>query len=466
MFQTKRIRVLQCIRQGLIGGGESHLLSLTENLNKSVFEPIVLSFTDGPMVDRLKDMKIENHVLFTEKPFDIKTWGAVKSLLIEKQIQVIHAHGTRANSNILWAAKSLKIPIIYTIHGWSFHQDQNIFVRGIRIMAERFYIFADRNISVSVSNQQSGKKYIPSFKSTVIANGIDLAKFNPANQFADVKKELGIEKDVLIVLFAARFNAHKQPLPLISAFAKLLPGLPRLHLLMVGDGDQKKEAMALVNKAGIQEQVTLLPFRQDIPALLAATDVFVLPSLWEGLPIGLLEAMAMGKAVIATRVDGTIEIINHKENGYLIETAGIQENLLTALKEVVQNTALRSQFGKNAVTSIRKKYSAEAMTRSIENVYTELISKYPEYLTMEFTRIADIKRLNFIIKVLNERLPENAVVLDVGCGNGVISRTLGKEGFRVKGVDVSEKAINKAIALNTNPRVKFEVRSAEGTRGG
>jgi 2-polyprenyl-3-methyl-5-hydroxy-6-metoxy-1,4-benzoquinol methylase len=80
---------------------------------------------------------------------------------------------------------------------------------------------------------------------------------------------------------------------------------------------------------------------------------------------------------------------------------------------------------------------------------------------MEFERIADIKRLNFIIKVLRDRLPAGAEVLDVGCGNGVISRSLGEQGFKVRGIDVSEKAIAKAKALNTFPNVRFEVVSAE-----
>lgn len=80
---------------------------------------------------------------------------------------------------------------------------------------------------------------------------------------------------------------------------------------------------------------------------------------------------------------------------------------------------------------------------------------------MEFERVADIKRLKFIIKVLQTKLPKDAVVLDVGCGNGVISRSLGEQGFHVKGIDISEKTIEKARSLNKFPNVKFEVKSAE-----
>ena len=130
---NKKIRVLECIRQGQIGGGESHLLSLVENLNKDVYEPVVLSFTDGPMIDRLKALNIPVHIIPSNKPFDFKVWGKVKQLMLDEKIDLVHAHGTRANSNVFRAAKSLKKPLAYTIHGWSFHVDQPFLLRKITV---------------------------------------------------------------------------------------------------------------------------------------------------------------------------------------------------------------------------------------------------------------------------------------------------------------------------------------------
>ena len=172
---------MECIRQGQIGGGESHLLSLVELLDQSRFEPVVLSFTDGPMVARLQQMNIPVHIIPTTRPFDITKWKEVKQLLGKEKIDLVHAHGTRANSNVLWAARSLGIPVIYTVHGWSFHPDQGKVVRTIRIMGERYLTSkSDLNISVSASNQKTGKDHLGSFESIVINNGIDLKKFDPA----------------------------------------------------------------------------------------------------------------------------------------------------------------------------------------------------------------------------------------------------------------------------------------------
>jgi len=366
----RKMKILECIRQGLIGGGESHLLVLVENLDREKYEPVVLSFTDGPMINCLNEMGIKNYIIHTLRPFDLRVWRKVKKLLVTEKIDMVHVHGSRANSNVLWAARSLKIPVIYTIHGWSFHPDQPAISRGLRIMGEKYLTSrTDLNISVSESNKQSGKKYISSFESVVINNGIDQGRFNPTGRFKDIRKELRLPPEKVVILFIARFTAHKQPLALIHAFSKAVSKNSQLHLLMVGEGDQKAEGMQLVRKYGIQNNVTFLPFRQDVPDVLAAADIYVLPSLWEGLPIALLEAMAMGKAIIGTDVDGTREVIQDGVNGLLIGTDKLEFNLEEKLVLLSADASLRERLSKNAVNTVKDKYNAKTMTRKIEEIY-------------------------------------------------------------------------------------------------
>jgi glycosyltransferase involved in cell wall biosynthesis len=372
----KKIRVLECIRQGQTGGGESHLLSLVEHLDKTVYEPVVLSFTDGPMIDRLKAMGVPTHIIHTEKPFDIRKWKKVKQLMRREKIALVHAHGTRANSNVFWAAKSLKLPVVYTVHGWSFHKDQHPLVRSIRVSGERLLTSKmDVNISVSESNKRSGREYLPAFDSLVINNGIDQQRFDPSGTFKNIREELGIAPAAILILFIARFTAHKQPLVLLRAFAAAVKKMPALQLLMVGDGDQKAEALQLVKTLDIESKVIFLPFRQDVPDVLAAADIFVLPSLWEGLPIGLLEAMSMGKTVIGTDVDGTCEVIENNVNGLLIGTEDLDQKLSAAILQLAGDAALRDTFSENAKRTVQHRFNAAAMTRQIEDVYAGLIKK-------------------------------------------------------------------------------------------
>jgi glycosyltransferase involved in cell wall biosynthesis len=370
----KKIKILQGIRQGKIGGGESYLLSLVENLDRSRFEPVVLSFTDGPMVERLQDLGIKTHIIPTETPFDVRVWKRVKNLVVEEGIDLVHAHGTRAASNVFWAAKKAKLPLIYTCHAWSFHRDQNSVVKKLRILGEQFLTTkADVNICGSKANRETGRQLFKNFDAVIINNSIDPKRFNPYGVFKNIRAELGIKPDEILVTSIARFTLQKQPLKLIAAFAEVSRKISNVRLLMVGDGEQKEQAIKLIQKLNLQDKIILQPFRQDVPDVLAAADIFVLPSLWEAFPIALLEAMSMGKAVIATNVDGTPEIIEAEKNGLLIEVEGLQKNIADALIRLCSDAELRRRLQQAALKSIYNTYNVETLARKNEAIYQRLV---------------------------------------------------------------------------------------------
>ncbi|WP_341836304.1 glycosyltransferase family 4 protein [Chitinophaga pollutisoli] len=377
MESNGKIRVLQAIRQGLIGGGESHVLSLVAALDKERFDPVVLSFTDGPMIDRLREMGVTYHVIPSMRAFDPSTWKAVKRLIEEERIDIVHSHGSRAASNLLLPARWSKRPMIYTIHGWSFHDDQPVLQKTMRIWSERVLTSASAaNIAVSASNRDTGVRHFPGFKADVVNNGIDRKRFDPQGHFPDVRKELGIAADKTVVGFIARMTIQKDPQTLLRAFAELLRTQRDVVLLMVGEGELKEEAVALAKQLGIENEVVFQPFRTDVPALLHAMDIYCLPSLWEGLPIGLLEAMAMGKAVVATATDGTKEIVRHGENGCIVpEKDPVALAAAIAALHLSPDEMARLQHAARA--TVDRQFSQESMTRQIEDIYSRIISKQP-----------------------------------------------------------------------------------------
>jgi glycosyltransferase involved in cell wall biosynthesis len=246
----------------------------------------------------------------------------------------------------------------------------------MRIMGEKWLTeHTTLNISISPSNQNAGKKFIPGFQSRMIRYGVNTQRFNPAAKFPDIRKELGIPADKVVVVFVARVTHHKQPLALVEGFAQAVAQQPNLHLLMVGDGDQKQEVIELVKNLNISEHVTLQPFRQDVPAVLAASDVFVLPSLWEGLPLGLLEAMTMGKAIIASNVDGTCDVIQHYKDGILVETDKLVNNLVAPLVAVGKDTGLRRVLQTASRETAQKRFSIVSMLNDVEQIYLELLDR-------------------------------------------------------------------------------------------
>ncbi|WP_298712183.1 glycosyltransferase, partial [Chitinophaga sp.] len=135
----------------------------------------------------------------------------------------------------------------------------------------------------------------------------------------------------------------------------------------------KQAAVDTAAALGISDKVIFDNFRQDVPAVLQGIDIYCLPSLWEGFPIGVLEAMAMGKTVVATDVDGTREAVTHEENGWLIPPKNTAA-LAGAIAKMAADEPLRAKLSQAAIQMVQEKYNVSGMTRRIENVYTSLFS--------------------------------------------------------------------------------------------
>jgi glycosyltransferase involved in cell wall biosynthesis/cellulose synthase/poly-beta-1,6-N-acetylglucosamine synthase-like glycosyltransferase len=373
MIENKKIRILHAIRQGKVGGGETHVLDLVNQLDPDKYESVILSFTEGPMVDKLKADGFKTYVVYTEKPFNLNIWGKVKEIVLQEKIDLIHAHGTRANSNTFSSARSLKIPLIYTVHGWSFHPDQSRLVKMIRTWSERFLVgAADQTICVSQSNLNEGMTRFPMPEASVIVNGINQVKFDPNNEYKNIRAEFGIGDEVILVGYIARITAQKAPLTFLKAIANI-PGSLNVKFLIVGDGDLKPQMLTLAEELKLNSRIIFVDFRSDIPDILNAIDIFCLPSLWEGLPIALLEAMAMRKAIIATAIDGTKDLVTNMENGILIPPLNV-EKLAGAIQLLIDNPKLRVELGVKAGAIVKEKYNIQMMTRRIEETYKKVIN--------------------------------------------------------------------------------------------
>lgn len=373
-MNTKK-NILITIRQGKIGGGETHVLQIVENYDQNQFNLFVLSFTFGEMIDKLKKINVDCYVIETLKPFDIRIWKKVKNLAKKLDIDLIHAHGSRAMSNSFWASRTLKIPTIYTVHGWSFHKTDKTWVYKVKTIIESFLTNQARlTICVSKSNQEEGEKNFQLKNSIVIENGIDLNKFNPNNKYENLKLSLKIDPSKSIVIYLSRLTKQKDPLTIIKSMQNIVEATNDIILVIVGDGEMRKTCEQFVKELDLTESVIFLGFRQDIASLLNNSDIYCLPSLWEGLPIGLLEAMSMGKPCIATSVDGNKEVITHNYNGILIEPKNHRQ-LAEHILNLYFNKNLRDKLAINAKNTIKTKYSIQKMMRKLTIVYANILYK-------------------------------------------------------------------------------------------
>lgn len=368
----KRIKVLETIRQGSFGGGETYLYNLVSGLDKERFEPVVLSFTEGAMVDNLRKDGIKTHVIHTLKPFDFKKFGQVKQIITDENIDLLHAHGTRASTNTLIPASSKKIKRIYTVHGWSFHTGNNVLVTKSRILSEKF-LTGKANITIcgSKGDIRQGKKYCKNGNYKLVYNSIDTSKYDPKLNIKNLRSEFGFGESDFIVSDIARLTFQKDPLTFIRAIPIVSEKVKNVKFFMVGDGELKEDILALTNKLNVQDKIVFSPFRSDVKELLNLSDVFVLPSLWEVVPLGLLEAMSMEKACIATNIDGTNEALNDNENGLFMEPNSY-EQLAEKIILLAENKELKKSLGEKARKTVVEKFDLKELVGKNELIYEEL----------------------------------------------------------------------------------------------
>ena len=371
----EKTKVLEVIRQGQIGGGESHLADLVELMDKTVYEPVCLSFTPGEMVGRLESMGIKCYVIETTKPFNLSIQKRITAIINDEHIKMIHAHGTRAASNVLLPALRLKLPLIYTVHGWSFHDDQKKMVYTIRKWSEKLIChFASRVICVSEGNAETGRSSFGLANPIVIKNGVNLNRFNPKRQSAQQRADFGFDDKDFIIGFVARCTKQKDPIHFLKAVKLAHQADGNIKGLFIGEGDMDSEVNHFIAENHMEGYVFRSPFRTDIQDMLLLMDVYCLPSLWEGLSIGLLEAMATGRAIVATPTDGTKEVIVHEQNGLIIPFSS-PESTSAAFVRLLNDEELRHKCQQNAASLVANRFNAQFTADAVVDIYNNLSNK-------------------------------------------------------------------------------------------
>ncbi|SFV32997.1 glycosyltransferase [Thermoflavifilum thermophilum] len=369
-----KIHILHAIRQGKIGGGETYILQLIDGMDSSIYQHSVLSFTDGPMIHALMDKGIQCIIIPIRKAFHFSSFSCLLRLLNSIRPDIIHVHGSRAASNLVPVARLLKIPVLYTIHGWSFHPGQSRIYFHLRRIAENWITrHTTLNINVSYADQQSGQYYLNKFNSVVVRNGVDLNKFTRKYVTSHIRPELAIPDDAVVISFVARMTTQKNPFLLLNAFEKALYKIDhQIFLILVGDGELMSDISAWLASHNLLSYVRLLGFRQDIPDILAATDIYCLPSLWEGLPIGLLEAMAMENAIVVSDIPPHREVIKNGHNGLLFAPQD-HNSLASLLLQLCSSRDLRSRLQMAARHTVETEFNVIHMIHQMEDIYERIV---------------------------------------------------------------------------------------------
>lgn len=368
----KKIKVLEFIDKTFLGGGQKNLLSLIDYLDKDLFDLSVCSNPQGHLVDELKQRNVTHYPVSMNKRFNKKPIKEIEAILRENKFDIIHTHGGVAGFYGRWAARKYRqLSVVHTLHGVHYLYYRNIIKKHLYICLERIFSrFTDAVIFVSQANIKKGRKFklASKEKMVLIENGIDFSMWE--NQNLEKNKEYETRKGPLLGT-VARLHPQKNIPLLLKAGAKMKERYPGLKIFIVGDGPLRGKLERLNKRLGTNEAIDFLGERKDIPSLISKLDIFVLPSLWEGLPYVLLEAAAFKKPVVGTDVDGIREMIKNERTGILVSPKK-PEDLAEAVERLLKNREWAEKMGCDLYKSVREKYSISTMVDKIQELYTRL----------------------------------------------------------------------------------------------
>jgi glycosyltransferase involved in cell wall biosynthesis len=304
---------------------------------------------------------------------DLTALWKLVALLRQEQPHIVHTHTSKAGVLGRLAARIVGIPVIvHTPHGHVFYGHFRSISSWVFLQIERAMArITDEWIALTTAEKtehlERGIGLADQF--AVIPSGIDIDRFKGARAAGKVIPEwFDCPPDATVIGSVGWLTDIKGHRFLVDAVAQLKQEYPHLHLVILGSGDQHDALLRQAGTAGISQAVHLVGCREDVELALAGMDCFVLPSLNEGMGRALIEAMAAGLPVIASRVGGIPALIDDGQNGLLV-AAGDSLALAVALRRILSNPTWAYILGQNAMQSIGTGYGVPAMVRAIESVY-------------------------------------------------------------------------------------------------
>jgi glycosyltransferase involved in cell wall biosynthesis len=307
---------------------------------------------------------------------DLKAFFALIDVFKKERPQLVHTHTSKAGLLGRWAAFFAKTDIIiHTPHGHVFWGYFNKWKTTCFIILERLSaVITDKIITLTDQEKKDHVRFkiAPDKKFTVIHSGVDLTAFSEVRINAAVmKNKLGIPPQAIVVGTAGRLTPIKGQRYLLEAAARISSPTGDLFFVFLGDGELAADLARMSSLLGIKKAM-FLGWRQDIPEVMSTFDIFVLPSLNEGMGKVLIEAMALGKPIVASNVGGIPDLVTHNHNGLLFPPANV-EGLVNSMNILLHDPAKREEMGEKG-KDIAAAFSADAMLQKVERLYAEVLS--------------------------------------------------------------------------------------------
>lgn len=369
-----RITVLHLVGSLRVGGAEQQVVSLAPLFDRKQFRIIVCAMQPGGgLRGRLDQSDIQYVCLHYRVRSHILAMLRFISLLKREKVSVLHTHMYSASRFGRIAGVLARVPVmIATDHGhdpwktWRHTAFDRVLLR---------YTALRIGVSQDVVDLIKARENPPPEKLAMIPNGVDPERFKAGEiERNAVRAELGISDDAVLVGAVGRLAEPKALHVLIEAVSHLVKRVPQARLVLVGDGPLKPELEKQAAGLGVSDRVLFAGTRMDIPAVLAAIDVFAISSKREGLPVVLLEAMAGGRPIVTTKVGGIPEVVRDHQEALLVPPDA-PAALADAMSEIISDPELAAELGRRARERVSSEFSIAATARKLEQVYSGLLEK-------------------------------------------------------------------------------------------
>lgn len=366
----RRVKVLQLISSAGYYGAENMLLNLCASQEKAGCENSLLLFynTHVPNVEfyeRARRRGLSVRMVHCNGRADWRAVRQIEEYIQEDEVDLVHTHGYKADLYGYLAAWRCHKPAVATCHNWvGGTAALGIYNHLDRMALKKFNALAAVSDAVAHRLLAFG---VPAEKIKTIANGIDVKAFERA-------EPLPRDEGSTVLGVVARLDLQKGFEYLLRAARELCQMFPGLKIVIAGEGPDRNAIEGMIEQFGLQSSVVLAGQQSNMPALYAAMDIFVLPSLNEGLPMTVLEAMAASKPVIATRVGAIPGVIKDGENGLLVAPKD-SEGLRNAVAGLLNDPERRRRLGDQAHAWVSQHYTSEAMALKYREMYEEVLGK-------------------------------------------------------------------------------------------
>jgi glycosyltransferase involved in cell wall biosynthesis len=368
---TRPLRTLFIHTSMPIGGAETLTVNLIRRLDRNRFAPELCCLKQPGPLGEILATEIPVHDSLLASKYDLRVWPRMIKLLRDRQIDAVVTVG--AGDKMFWgrlSARRVSVPVILSaLHstGWP---------DGIGRLNRMLTPITDGFIAVAPSHGRFlvDEERLPAGKVFVIPNGVDTDRFAPVPDVAAVRRKLGIGPADPVVTIVAALRPEKNHELFLEMAASIHRELPAAHFLIIGDGPRRESLEQLARDLGIERSVHFLGSRDDVPSLLSATDVFALTSHNEANPVSILEAMSIGRPVVATDVGSIREALYEGVTGHLVEP-GNAAQLTIRVRDLLRDPLRAQAMGAAAREKVVSRWSLDSMVQGYERLIEKIYAR-------------------------------------------------------------------------------------------